>query len=98
MMHIDIDLHCQKLEGLIHDLTTGISRVYKGITRHYGWPFELPSSSNFILSRRRPARPEEKGPVAPGAMGDTDRNRVADGIPAESDNHGPHDQKTVLLD
>ncbi len=58
-MHIDIRLDRERLGGFIHDLTVGISRVYEEVTRHYGWPFELPSSSNFILSRHRRARAEE---------------------------------------
>ena len=58
-MHVDTDLNRKGLEAFIHDLTVGISRVYKEITRRYGWPFELPASSNFNLSRRRRAPLEE---------------------------------------
>jgi len=61
-MHIDINLDREKLKGLIHDLTVGISRVYEHITRHYGWPFELPSLSNFFLSPRRRLM-EEAAPI-----------------------------------
>ena len=46
-MEIDIELDRSRLEGYIHDLTVGISRIYERITHHYGWPFEWPSSSNF---------------------------------------------------
>jgi hypothetical protein len=66
-MHIDTDLDRERLEGFIHDLTVGISRVYEGVTRHYGWPFELPFSSNFTLSRRRQKWPAEVGAVTPPA-------------------------------
>lgn len=52
-MHVDIALDRKGLEAFIHDLTVGISRVYKEVTQRYGWPFELPASSNFNLRRRR---------------------------------------------
>jgi len=58
-MQIDIALDSDILKEYIHDLTMGISRVYKGITHHFGWPFELPMSSNFILSRHRRTRSKE---------------------------------------
>jgi hypothetical protein len=48
-MELDIELDIQRLEGYIHDLTVGIGRVYEEITRLYGWPFEVPSSSNFTV-------------------------------------------------
>ncbi len=76
-MHIDIDLDRERLEGFIHDLTVGISRVYEGVTRHYGWPFELPSSSNFFLSRRPRARPEEADTTTPAADGNICGDEVA---------------------
>jgi hypothetical protein len=60
-----------------HDLTVGISRVYEGVTRHYGWPFELPSSSNFILSPHRRARPREVDPVTLTAEGGTGGGAVS---------------------
>jgi hypothetical protein len=69
-MHIDADLDRKRLEGHIHDLTVGISRVYKGVTGHYGWPIELPLSSNFSLSRRRRTRPKEASPVTQPAPTD----------------------------
>jgi len=62
-VHIDIDLDRKKLEDHIHDLTVGISRVYQRVTDHYRWPFELPMSSNFSLSRRRRTLPKEASPV-----------------------------------
>jgi len=65
-MHIDIDIDRETLEGFIHDLTVGISRVYEQITNHYGWPFGLPMSSNFSFSRRQRARPEEGAPCHTG--------------------------------
>jgi hypothetical protein len=71
-MQIDIEPDRGGLGGYIHDLTVGISHVYKGITYHYGWPFELPSSSNFSLSGRRSARPKGADPVAPAMKGNTD--------------------------
>jgi hypothetical protein len=72
-MHIDIDLDRDRLEGFIHDLTVGISRVYEGVTRYYGRPFELPSSSNFFLSRHRRAPPQKAYPVPPPEEGRTGR-------------------------
>jgi hypothetical protein len=48
-MHVGIDFDREQLEGVVRDLTVGISRIYKEITLHYGWPLELPSSSNFNL-------------------------------------------------
>ncbi|WP_159730787.1 hypothetical protein [Methylosinus sp. Ce-a6] len=67
-MHVDSGLDRKKLEDHIHDLTVGISYVYKEITRHYGWPFKLPLSSNFFLTRRRRAQRErpEAIPVKEG--------------------------------
>jgi hypothetical protein len=64
-MEIDIKLDRERLEGVVHDLTVGISRVYEGVTYRYGWPFELPPSSNFMLSRHRRGRPEGADPDAP---------------------------------
>lgn len=55
-MQLDTDLDREKLEAVIHDLTVGISRVYKQITSHFDWPFELPGSSNFFLGPRRKPR------------------------------------------
>ena len=72
-MHIDTDLDREKLEGNIHELTVGLSRVYEGITHQYGWLFELPSSSNFFLSPRKYARPEK---ADADAKGDTDGDEV----------------------
>jgi hypothetical protein len=46
-MHISVDLNHKNLGEIIHDMTIGMSRVYQGITHHYGWPLELPISSNF---------------------------------------------------
>jgi hypothetical protein len=60
-MQIDIDLNRAKLEAVIHDLTVGISRVYEQITGHFGWPFELPSTSNFYLSSPRKLRAVTSG-------------------------------------
>jgi hypothetical protein len=67
-MDIDTDLTRKGLEAFIHDLTVGISRIYKEITQHYGWPFELPASSNFNLSRRRRA-PRNEAVASPAAEG-----------------------------
>lgn len=55
-MQLDIDLDREELEAIIHDLTVGISRVYQQITTHFGWPFELPASSNFFLGPHRKSR------------------------------------------
>lgn len=55
-MHLDTDLDREKLAALIHDLTVSISRVYQQITSNFGWPFELPLSSNFDLGPRRKPR------------------------------------------
>ena len=65
-MHVDTDLTQKGLEAFIHDLTVGISRVYREVTQHYGWPFELPMSSNFNLSRRR-RPPQDEAGVTPAA-------------------------------
>jgi hypothetical protein len=67
-MHIDIALDRPKLEGFIHDMTVGISRVYEGITNHHDWPFELPLTSNFTLTKPRRARPKAEEAVEPVAM------------------------------
>jgi len=75
-MNINIDLDRERLEGCLHDLTVGISRVYEGITRHYGWPFELPSSSNFYLSPRRRVRSAETYAVKPVAEENADDDKV----------------------
>jgi hypothetical protein len=58
-MHISVDLDREKLREIIRDMTIGMSRVYEGITRHYGWPFELPISSNFPPFQRRRASQKE---------------------------------------
>jgi hypothetical protein len=58
-MQMDIDLDRDGLEGHIHDLTVGLSRVYEHLCLRYGWPFELPSSSNFSNGPRR-RRPDAK--------------------------------------
>jgi hypothetical protein len=76
-MDVDVELDRRRLDGFIHDLTVGISRVYEGVTRHYGWPFELPSSSNFILSPHRRARPREVDPVTLTAEGGTGGGAVS---------------------
>jgi hypothetical protein len=54
-MNISVDLDREKLREINHDMTIGMSRVYEGITRHYGWPFELPVSSNIPVLHRRKA-------------------------------------------
>ena len=63
-MNINNDLDRKGLEGKIHDLTVGVSRVYKAITSLYGWPFELPGTSNFSLGPVRRSRAAE---VRPGS-------------------------------
>jgi hypothetical protein len=51
-MDIDISIDRKKLEGHIHDVTAGMSRIYQEITSRYGWAFELPISRNFSVTRR----------------------------------------------
>jgi hypothetical protein len=89
-MHIDIELDRERLGGFIHDLTVGISRVYEGITYHYGWPFELPSSSNFPLSSRRSA-PKGADRVASAMKGNTDDGEagVSDPRPSSDQRRSP---------
>lgn len=50
-MAIDIDLDRGRIEEIVFDVMDGMSRIYRAITQHFDWPFELPRSSNF-LSRR----------------------------------------------
>lgn len=59
-MDVNRDLDKSGLEGLIHDLTVGMSRIYKEITQHYSWPFELPMSSNFLISKPRKSLKRKK--------------------------------------
>lgn len=46
-MQIDINLTRSKVERLLFEVTESMARIYKQITKHYGWPYELPMSSNF---------------------------------------------------
>lgn len=50
-MSMDIDLDHDKADELVFDVTDGMARVYRQITNHFGWPYELPMSSNFTSRR-----------------------------------------------
>lgn len=50
-MRIDVSLDHRRIEEILFDVTDAMARIYRQITSHYGWPYELPMSSNFSSRR-----------------------------------------------
>ena len=62
-MNIDRSLDHAKVRVLVRDLTLAMSRIYLYLGDHFGWSYELPVSTNFLLrapSRQRPFLAQKK--------------------------------------
>jgi len=60
-MQLDLDLDKDAIERLLFEVTDALARVYKQITTHYGWVYDLPISSNFGSRRAWQRRQKSTG-------------------------------------